>query len=61
MGTKIFRHIIFIKHLTISNAIDTIRKTDHGGWDMKRENADIEIVEKKDNRYVVRSYHDKLS
>ena len=28
---------------------------------MKRENADIEIVEKKDNRYVVRSYHDKLS
>ena len=28
---------------------------------MKRENADIEIVEKKDNRYVVRSYHYKLS
>lgn len=61
LGDEDFPAFIFIKYLTIGNAIDTIRKTGHGGWDMKRENADIEIVEKKDNRYVVRSYHDKLS
>ena len=49
------------KDLTTSNAVDTIKKTDQGGWDMKRENAEIEMVEMKDTRYVVRAYQEKLS